>query len=568
MLSIPVNISDPNSNGKCIYKLQFRKGNVLFEENAKPDRETVLTCFMKSCLANRKVCETATFMRNFPSCRDASCRIPLWRPKPRFRKVILSDNKKALESFIDICWDHHEDVQFRIFLVLAKSMPTLYERLSRSYPRLKHILNQQISSASINAIFKMPLPCARAQLFFITSHLGLLFLLLFLVWPVLIFLYALQFLLRRGWNVVSMSTFYFFVSLASRLYQALHHVPGEDGYSRLYSLGTDVNLDELEKDFMTRNDRPKFHALGTPTFVISYKHYAGNREDPEDNGRISKEDIKAIAALIKNIGPGKVRFWIDTKLPTTTDSSMERWLWRGAHLYSLHMTFFCPSAVKHVNDSFWIGQEAAMSLTGIGATYISQNGDVVLKYARPKEELYHWVLSSLFHPGEMKGLSNEDVETYACWMLSSFQGRSGPTMFNDVGEVKGSLNFTTYINLVTAVVLHYGEFEIRPSESGGCWRSSADLFTPSCLSHICCEKYSNTCFYESGSFYTVFFVDSLSLVRVERQDSILVMQLDFTAPFFFRAANPIIRKRFRLLDSVAVEDSRYVNDDLFSRFWR
>lgn len=146
---------------------------------------------------------------------------------------------------------------------------------------------------------------------------------------------------------------------------------GENGYTRVFQGGEEIDLQELEKELMKKNelspDEPQ--DVGVCVISISYKHFANKGIVPGDDHRISRTDLQAIAALIKASSKCKLRLWIDSKLPCTTDCSFMRWMRRGVTPYGRYITFLCPSAQQYADASFWLSNEFYIASAAKGALY-------------------------------------------------------------------------------------------------------------------------------------------------------------------------------------------------------
>ena len=189
---------------------------------------------------------------------------------------------------------------------------------------------------------------------------------------------------------------------------------GENGYTQIFQGGTEYDIASIKRSFQTRNTSPTVPvASDVITLAISYKHRGKGRD------RISEEDLAAVARFIKASYRSRVRFWVDTKLPPTSDGSFARWLTRGMRPYARYMTLVCPSSdAKGTEGRFWIANERLVARASRGVFVFRRGGIRFCKGSAEFGELAgRMVRLVIGEEGVPEGVRSEEEGVVAQWAL-------------------------------------------------------------------------------------------------------------------------------------------------------
>lgn len=363
--------------------------------------------------------------------------------------------------------------------------------------------------------------------------------------------YVLRFLNRMGMRVPYLPIFYkcsiSFAALSPRLGQQARR---ENGYSKVYILGTDVPISELEDDFNLRNTSNDCCMDGTATVVLSYKHFANREAEPPDDRKISVMDLRAVAVFIKQCGTGRVRFWIDSKLPATDDGSFERWLRRGVFPYTFHLVLLCPSASQHAQSSFWINNELHVA-SGSRAVLFFRGDNIILSYNGPKLQLTRRFLEIALccHPNEtMRAI---DIEKSVHWALAcisrqhdSFRGMMGNA---DVEwpEDNEQIDMTNIWKSATEVVRKYGNIDIVPSLDRN-WNPMDLLFgVANSVSYLKKLRFYGWC---CISDCKKAYLHPFSLAELDFE-TLLVLEVTLNRAFYIPCRKLVLSKQLRMVET-------------------
>lgn len=251
--------------------------------------------------------------------------------------------------------------------------------------------------------------------------------------------------------------------------------PGENGYTKIFIGGKRYRICRLRREILRRNTsrNPSDVPVSVVTVAISYKHYWENKKE-----RIGRTDLEAIASFIEASRHAQIRFWVDTKLPPTTDGSFERWLKRGLRPYSRYLTLICPSASAS-QDRFWIANEKYIATAGRGIFYFRQD-DILFDKRYENFNTLAKHLLRLVIGGEKPppGVNEEDEQKMYQWalgILGSEGNETSPETCPWVSELYVD-DFREHcaINRIQDVIREHGQ-QVLPLVPGRTWNKQNPL---------------------------------------------------------------------------------------------
>lgn len=346
-------------------------------------------------------------------------------------------------------------------------------------------------------------------------------------------------------------------------------LPGENGYSKVFRGGEDIDLDELETELMTPKSDPKSETTssrpsqGCNTIAISYKHYANKGKVLGDDNKICRTDLQAIARLIKEAAPCNLRFWIDAKLPRTTDASFERWIVRGVRPYGRYITFICPSALKYAQTSFWLANEYHFAAAAKGVMYLEADKFFFeLRYGY-NLDLYRRFLQVIIgaedSPVQVRDCDKGKVIYWAiCCLSASREGFMNGGMSPCIDNLTMNWEYrhiSVFLRRIKTIVRKFGPHEL-PVAPGRSWNANNPL-----LMHdaprldINLSNWHGYCL--DGSPVTIYFVHETGAVDVILPTT-LVLEVTLDKPHFTPGKIHVTRKVLRELDSDVLLNCKFV----------